>query len=75
VFFLLRWFCHLDDDNYLNPAALLGLLAAFPPDGHVYVGKPSLDRPLAAMERLEGNATVRRGRGFTSSRDVSIVSK
>lgn len=73
-----RWFCHLDDDNYLNPAALLGLLAAFPPDGHVYVGKPSLDRPLAAMERLEGNATrevrfwfATGGAGFCLSRRLA----
>jgi len=50
--------CHVDDDNYLNPGALLSLLTAFPRDGDIYVGKPSLDRPMRAQELLEGNKTV-----------------
>ncbi|XP_069545627.1 beta-1,3-N-acetylglucosaminyltransferase manic fringe [Brachyistius frenatus] len=52
-----RWFCHVDDDNYVNPEALLSLLSAFPQDGDIYVGKPSLDKPITAHELLEGNAT------------------
>lgn len=56
---LLRWFCHVDDDNYVNPEALLSLLSAFPQEGDIYVGKPSLDKPITAHELLEGNATVR----------------
>lgn len=55
---LLRWFCHVDDDNYMNPEALLSLLTAFPQEDDVYVGKPSLDKPITAHELLEGNATV-----------------
>ncbi|CAG5928823.1 unnamed protein product, partial [Menidia menidia] len=54
-----RWFCHVDDDNYLNPEALLSLLSAFSQDGDIYVGKPSLDRPITAHELLEGNTTNR----------------
>lgn len=54
----LRWFCHVDDDNYVNPEALLSLLSAFPQDSDIYVGKPSLDKPITAHELLEGNATV-----------------
>ncbi|XP_031418177.1 beta-1,3-N-acetylglucosaminyltransferase manic fringe [Clupea harengus] len=53
-----RWLCHVDDDNYLNPGALLSLLSAFPLDSDIYVGKPSLDRPMKAHELLEGNKTV-----------------
>ncbi|KAG8014565.1 Beta-1, partial [Nibea albiflora] len=53
-----RWFCHVDDDNYVNPEALLSLLSAFPQDSDIYVGKPSLDKPITAHELLEGNATV-----------------
>lgn len=53
-----RWFCHVDDDNYVNPEALLSLLSAFPQDGDIYVGKPSLDKPITAHELLEGNKTV-----------------
>ena len=58
VFWLLRWFCHVDDDNYVNPEALLSLLSAFPQGSDIYVGKPSLDKPITAHELLEGNATV-----------------
>lgn len=60
TFFLsCRWFCHVDDDNYLNPEALLSLLSGFPQDGDVYVGRPSLDKPITAHELMEGNETVR----------------
>ncbi|XP_061576632.1 beta-1,3-N-acetylglucosaminyltransferase manic fringe [Cololabis saira] len=52
-----RWFCHVDDDNYVNPEALLSLLLTFPQEGDIYVGKPSLDKPITAHELLEGNAT------------------
>lgn len=49
----------MDDDNYVNAEALLSLLSRFPQDGDVYVGKPSLDRPITAHELMEGNQTVR----------------
>lgn len=48
----------MDDDNYLNPEALLSLLSRFPQDGDVYVGKPSLDKPITAHELMDGNKTV-----------------
>ncbi|XP_078138791.1 beta-1,3-N-acetylglucosaminyltransferase manic fringe [Centroberyx gerrardi] len=73
-----RWFCHVDDDNYVNPEALLSLLSAFPQDGDVYVGKPSLDKPITAHELLEGNATrevrfwfATGGAGFCLSRQLA----
>nr|XP_020499155.1 LOW QUALITY PROTEIN: beta-1,3-N-acetylglucosaminyltransferase manic fringe-like [Labrus bergylta] len=73
-----RWFCHVDDDNYVNPDALLALLSAFPQDGDIYVGKPSLDKPITAHELLEGNATrevrfwfATGGAGFCLSRRLA----
>lgn len=73
-----RWFCHVDDDNYVNPEALLSLLSAFPQDGDIYVGKPSLDKPIAAHELLEGNVTrevrfwfATGGAGFCLSRRLA----
>ncbi|XP_041839909.1 beta-1,3-N-acetylglucosaminyltransferase manic fringe [Melanotaenia boesemani] len=52
-----RWFCHVDDDNYVNPGALISLLSSFPQEGDIYIGKPSLDKPITAHELLEGNTT------------------
>ncbi|XP_060767987.1 beta-1,3-N-acetylglucosaminyltransferase manic fringe isoform X1 [Neoarius graeffei] len=52
-----QWLCHVDDDNYLNPGALLSLLSEFSLDRDVYVGKPSLDRPIKAQELLPSNKT------------------
>lgn len=49
-FFLLspvRWFCHFDDDNYVNVPTLVKTLQSFNPHEDVYLGKPSL---LKAME-------------------------
>ncbi|XP_066489906.1 beta-1,3-N-acetylglucosaminyltransferase manic fringe isoform X2 [Tiliqua scincoides] len=53
----LSWFCHLDDDNYLNSQALLKLLSSYSPDQEVYIGKPSLNRPIRAAETLPNNQT------------------
>ncbi|XP_017543784.1 beta-1,3-N-acetylglucosaminyltransferase manic fringe [Pygocentrus nattereri] len=52
-----EWLCHVDDDNYLNPKPLLDILSTFTPDTDVYIGKPSLDRPMRAVELLQGNKT------------------
>ncbi|KAG7486227.1 beta-1,3-N-acetylglucosaminyltransferase manic fringe-like [Solea senegalensis] len=73
-----RWFCHVDDDNYVNLGALLSLLSAFPQQSDIYVGKPSLDKPITAHELLEGNATrevqfwfATGGAGFCLSRSLA----
>ncbi|XP_014904679.1 beta-1,3-N-acetylglucosaminyltransferase manic fringe [Poecilia latipinna] len=73
-----RWFCHVDDDNYVNPEGLLSLLSTFPQEGDIYVGKPSLDKPITAHELLDGNKTVNvrfwfatGGAGFCLSRRLA----
>uniref|UniRef100_A0A3Q3WYJ6 Fringe-like glycosyltransferase domain-containing protein n=1 Tax=Mola mola TaxID=94237 RepID=A0A3Q3WYJ6_MOLML len=71
-----RWFCHVDDDNYVNPDALLSLLSGFHQDSDIYVGKPSLDKPITAHELLEGKREVRfwfatGGAGFCLSRRLA----
>ncbi|XP_048156791.1 beta-1,3-N-acetylglucosaminyltransferase manic fringe isoform X1 [Corvus hawaiiensis] len=53
----LSWFCHLDDDNYLNPQVLLKLLSSYSETWDVYLGKPSLNRPIWASETLPNNQT------------------
>ncbi|MGH0177035.1 UNVERIFIED_CONTAM: hypothetical protein FKN15_073894 [Acipenser sinensis] len=68
-----KWFCHVDDDNYVLPHSLLSLLAAFPPDGDVYVGKPSLNRPIEAAEPLPNNQTHGRSEGVPASSNLTIA--
>lgn len=48
----------MDDDNYVNPRALLRLLSTFPQTRDVYVGRPSLNRPIRASEPQPHNRSV-----------------
>lgn len=48
----------MDDDNYVNVRALLRLLGSYPHTQDVYLGKPSLDRPIQATERVSENTVV-----------------
>ncbi|NXD63221.1 MFNG acetylglucosaminyltransferase, partial [Eolophus roseicapillus] len=72
------WFCHLDDDNYLNPQALLKLLSSYSAMWDIYLGKPSLNRPIRASEMLPNNQTkpvrfwfATGGAGFCISRKLA----
>ncbi|KAF3852582.1 hypothetical protein F7725_005937 [Dissostichus mawsoni] len=47
-----KWFCHVDDDNYVNVGSLLKLLSQFSHSQDVYLGRPSLERPIEATEKL-----------------------
>ncbi|XP_037702671.1 beta-1,3-N-acetylglucosaminyltransferase manic fringe isoform X2 [Choloepus didactylus] len=75
----LKWFCHMDDDNYMNPRALLRLLASFPATCDVYVGRPSLNRPIHASEPQPRNRTrlvqfwfATGGAGFCINRKLAL---
>lgn len=48
----------MDDDNYVNVKTLLKLLSQYPHTQDLYIGKPSLDRPIEATERLGDNKMV-----------------
>ncbi|XP_014976111.2 beta-1,3-N-acetylglucosaminyltransferase radical fringe [Macaca thibetana thibetana] len=75
-----KWFCHVDDDNYVNPRSLLHLLSSFSPSQDVYLGRPSLDHPIEATERVQGGRTVTTvkfwfatgGAGFCLSRGLAL---
>lgn len=41
-----RWFCHFDDDNYVNVPRLVKLLDEYSPTVDWYLGKPSISSPL-----------------------------
>lgn len=75
-----KWFCHVDDDNYVNPKSLLHLLSTFSSNQDVYLGRPSLDHPIEATERVQGGGTVTTvkfwfatgGAGFCLSRGLAL---
>ncbi|XP_025939928.1 beta-1,3-N-acetylglucosaminyltransferase radical fringe, partial [Apteryx rowi] len=74
-----KWFCHVDDDNYVNPRTLLRLLSAFSHSQDVYVGRPSLDHPIEAADHVQsdGSTTVKfwfatGGAGFCISRGLAL---
>jgi hypothetical protein len=58
-----RWFCHVDDDNYVNTDQLLKLLQNFNDKEKWYLGKPSLNHPWVQLIR---NRTT----GEVSGRDI-----
>ncbi|XP_029013816.1 beta-1,3-N-acetylglucosaminyltransferase lunatic fringe-like isoform X2 [Betta splendens] len=77
-----KWFCHVDDDNYLNVDALLKLLSQYSHNQDVYIGRPSLERPIEATEAL-GSAETKQvrfwfatgGAGFCLSRGLALKMK
>lgn len=48
----------MDDDNYVNVRTLVKFLSQYPHTQDMYLGKPSLDRPIEATERLGDNKMV-----------------
>jgi len=70
-----EWFCHVDDDNYLNVPALLKQLSKFPSDQDWYLGKVSISEPLEIYDKIQ-QKDVRfffgtGGAGFCLSRPVA----
>ena len=45
------WFCHLDDDNYLNVPALVKMLSSYSHKEEWYLGKASISAPLEMLDR------------------------
>ncbi|NXY72313.1 LFNG acetylglucosaminyltransferase, partial [Glareola pratincola] len=73
------WFCHVDDDNYVNVRTLVKLLSSYPHTQDIYIGKPSLDRPIQATERISENKMhpvhfwfATGGAGFCISRGLAL---
>ena len=46
-----RWFCHFDDDNYVNVHNLITLLQKYNHSGDWYLGKPSLNHQRRVGDR------------------------
>ncbi|KAM4623370.1 beta-1,3-N-acetylglucosaminyltransferase radical fringe [Polymixia lowei] len=74
-----RWFCHVDDDNYVILPSLLQLLSSYHHSQDVYLGRPSLDHPIEAAERVKSDGSVSvkfwfatGGAGFCISRGLAL---
>ncbi|XP_063149338.1 beta-1,3-N-acetylglucosaminyltransferase radical fringe isoform X2 [Candoia aspera] len=74
-----KWFCHVDDDNYVNLQSLLRLLSAFSHSQDIYIGRPSLDHPIEAADHIQndGSTTTKfwfatGGAGFCISRGLAL---
>ncbi|XP_075949085.1 beta-1,3-N-acetylglucosaminyltransferase radical fringe isoform X2 [Anarhichas minor] len=74
-----KWFCHVDDDNYVILPSLLGLLSSYHHSQDVYLGRPSLDHPIEAAERVKSDGSVSvkfwfatGGAGFCISRGLAL---
>lgn len=68
-----KWFCHFDDDNYVNVPALVKTLRNLNSNKDVYIGKPSLVKEMEAWDRLDENKKKKfwfatGGAGFCLSR-------
>ena len=48
----------MEDDNYVNVRSVLRLLGIYAHTQDIYLGKPSLDRPIQATERVSENKVV-----------------
>uniref|UniRef100_A0A8C3A4G8 O-fucosylpeptide 3-beta-N-acetylglucosaminyltransferase n=1 Tax=Cyclopterus lumpus TaxID=8103 RepID=A0A8C3A4G8_CYCLU len=74
-----KWFCHVDDDNYVILPSLLGLLSSYHHSQDVYLGRPSLDHAIEAAERVKSDGSVSvkfwfatGGAGFCISRGLAL---
>lgn len=74
-----KWFCHVDDDNYVIIPSLLELLSSYSHTQDVYLGRPSLDHPIEAAERVKSDGSVSvkfwfatGGAGFCISRGLAL---
>jgi len=70
-----KWFCHFDDDNYVNVPSLVDKLNQFDYRQDWYLGKPSLPEPLEILDR-DNNKQVKfwfatGGAGFCLSQSLA----
>jgi len=73
-----KWFCHFDDDQYVNVPALVRKLNQFDYRREWYLGKPSIQHPLEILDRDSPDIQKRisfwfatGGAGFCLSRSLA----
>ncbi|XP_071542990.1 fringe glycosyltransferase [Panulirus ornatus] len=72
-----RWWCHFDDDNYVNVLQLVRSLAEYDPLLDWYLGKPSIRAPLEIINRDNVSQRISfwfatGGAGFCISRSLGL---
>ncbi|XP_043216944.1 fringe glycosyltransferase-like [Amphibalanus amphitrite] len=72
-----KWFCHFDDDNYVNVVRLSELLSGYSPQQDWYLGKNSIRAPLQILDRDRPGERVSfwfatGGAGFCLSRALAL---
>ncbi|XP_042219211.1 fringe glycosyltransferase-like [Homarus americanus] len=72
-----RWWCHFDDDNYVNVPQLVSTLADYDPLQDWYLGKPSIRAPLEIINRDNVSQRISfwfatGGAGFCISRSLGL---
>ncbi|XP_046650929.1 fringe glycosyltransferase-like [Daphnia pulicaria] len=75
-----RWFCHFDDDNYVNVPQLVRMLQKYDWTDDWYLGKPSIKAPLEILDREHIPQKISfwfatGGAGFCLSRSLSLKMK
>ncbi|XP_074648813.1 fringe glycosyltransferase-like [Tubulanus polymorphus] len=73
-----RWFCHVDDDTYVNIPRLVNVLRKYNDSKPWYIGKPSLNHPIeTANTDLPGHKFLfwfaTGGAGFCLSRALALA--
>uniref|UniRef100_A0A915HN79 Fringe n=1 Tax=Romanomermis culicivorax TaxID=13658 RepID=A0A915HN79_ROMCU len=72
------WFCHFDDDNYVNVPKLMQTLSKFDSKRDFYLGKTSTNRPIDLLYKENGITEkisfrfATGGAGFCLSRSLAL---
>lgn len=53
-----RWFCHVDDDNYVNMPALTRFLQGYSHTEDWYLGRPSISHPIEVLDRANPGVSL-----------------
>ncbi|GLV41719.1 fringe [Carabus blaptoides fortunei] len=72
-----KWFCHFDDDNYVNVPRLIRLLEDYNSQEDWYLGKPSIRAPLELLNKEKNPQKISfwfatGGAGFCVSRALAL---
>jgi len=70
-----KWFCHFDDDNYVNVPRLVRFLGDYNPREDWYLGKPSIQAPIEMTNKDKSSIKfwfATGGAGFCLSRALAL---